>query len=112
MMGLIALYAAATFGLATGPVLGADQYTWMLAWGDGLHETYTTTGPILRDVPSRDGRCFTSTVCASSGGGPEACSSPSDLYCVNPLVGDLDLNGVVGAQDFILFGQHFGQRVP
>jgi hypothetical protein len=111
-MEYIALYAAAVFGLATSPVPGATSYVWQIAWTDGPTQTFTTTEAILRDVPSRDGHCFTSVICATDAAGAEFCSGPSDLYCVNPLVGDTDLDGVVGGPDFVLFGQHFGERAP
>jgi hypothetical protein len=99
----------ALFGLATLPVPGATGYLWTLTYTDGVVEAYTSTESVIDNLPPRDGRCFTAVVCAQQAG---ACSPLSALYCTNPIPGDADLDGIVGAPDFSIFGIHFGEHAP
>ena len=108
-MGLpvIAVLAAA-LTLGTLPVPGSTFYSWQVRYADGLVVALpNTTAPQVTFTP-RAGRRFTLVVCNDAG-----CSPPSSEIVAEPLSGDtVPFDGAVGLPDYLLMGQHWGQRAP
>ena len=84
---------------------GAGPFEWRVLYGDGVLEMYSEGARLC--IPGRPGHSFTYTVC--DGG---ICTEPSLPVLVDPLAGDCNFDGIVGAPDYVLVGQHFGEVAP
>lgn len=96
---IVALATAIAFG-SCAPV----PTEWTVTYTDGVVEHYSTGANRLDLVP-RPGRLFSVVQCQEA-----SCSVPQQ-FVVDPLPGDVDLDGCVGLSDYLELGREFGDCV-
>lgn len=101
---MIVLLATAASTVAFG-TCGPGPTTWTVSYADGLVEHYATAENRL-DLLPKPGIRFTLIQCQETG-----CSSPQE-FVVDPLAGDVDLDGVVGVPDYLEVLRHWNERAP